>query len=71
MFSYGQRSKCADLLNSYNSAYICIAKKSRSTSVFFTCRPAFIMHNLSILVQEVLNNNALRLFLGKSQRPKL
>ena len=25
MFSYGQRSKCSDLLNSYNSAYICIS----------------------------------------------
>ena len=65
MFSYGQRSKCADLLNSYNSAYIW------STSVFFTCRPAFIMHNLSILVQEILNNDVLRLFLGKSKCPKL
>ena len=29
------------------------------------------MHNLSILVQEVLNNNALRLFLGKSKCPEL
>lgn len=30
-----------------------------------------ILYKILILIQEILNNNALRLFLGKSQRPKL
>ncbi len=29
MFSYGQRSECADLLNSYKSSIICVSENRR------------------------------------------
>ena len=49
----------------------CYIKKADLQRQHVTCRPAFLIYKILILVQEILNNNILRLFLGKSQRPEL